>query len=41
MNKSVREAFAGLSVEDENIFTESIPANMNLGLGEAADGSSH
>jgi len=37
MNRSVREAFAGISVEDEDIFTESIPANMNLGLGEASD----
>lgn len=37
MNKSVREAFAGISVEDEDIFTESIPAVMRLGLGEASD----
>ncbi len=37
MNKSVREAFAGISVKDEDIFTEPIPAVMRLGLGEAAD----
>ena len=34
MNQSVREAFAGISVEDEDIFTESIPADMKLGLGK-------
>jgi len=37
MNKAVREAFARISVRDEEVFTEQIPSDMTVGLDEAAD----
>ncbi len=37
MNKAVREAFAGLKVADNSIFTETIPASLKLGLDQDAD----
>jgi hypothetical protein len=37
MNKAVRQAFARISVKDEDIFTEQIPSDMNIGLDGAAD----
>ena len=37
MNRAIRDAFADISVEDNDIFTEHIPSNMNFGLDEAAD----
>jgi hypothetical protein len=37
MNKAVRKALSGISVEDEHIFTEPIPYDMNFGLHRAAD----
>jgi hypothetical protein len=38
MNKAVRKAFAGISVADQDIFTEPIPSSeVNLGLDPAAD----
>lgn len=37
MEQAVREAFAGISVRDEDVFTEPIPSDMKVGLVEAAD----
>ena len=37
MDKAVRQAFARISVKDEDVFTEPIPEDMNVGLDEAAD----
>jgi hypothetical protein len=37
MEKAVRETFARISVRDEDIFTERIPSDMNIGLDAAAD----
>lgn len=37
MNDTIREALKKISVEEDNIFTEPIPSNMNLGLDKSAD----
>lgn len=37
MNKTVRKMLKNIAVQQDDIFTEQIPSNMNLGLGEAAD----
>ena len=37
MNKAVRSAFSGISVEDRDIFSEPIPYHMKFGLDQAAD----
>ncbi|MBE0686506.1 MAG: hypothetical protein IH585_10945 [Anaerolineaceae bacterium] len=37
MDKTIRKTLNRISVKQEDIFTEPIPANMNLGLDEAAD----
>lgn len=37
MDKAVRKALAGLSVNEEDVFTEPIPSDMNLGLGQSSD----
>ena len=37
MNDTIRKTLKKISVEEENIFTEPIPSNMNLGLEESAD----
>lgn len=37
MNKAVREAFAGVSVADKDIFTEQIPSDLRLGLDTSSD----
>jgi len=37
MDKAVRKALAGLSVNEEDVFTEPIPSDMNLGLGPSSD----
>jgi len=37
MNQAVRDAFAGISVKDEDIFTEPIPSDMKVGLDRASD----
>jgi hypothetical protein len=37
MDLAVRQALAGLEIPDDEIFTEPIPSDMKIGLGEAAD----
>jgi hypothetical protein len=37
MDKAVRKALAGLSVNEEDVFTEPIPSDMNLGLDQSSD----
>lgn len=37
MDTAVRNAFAGISVKDEDVFTERIPSDMQVGLGQSAD----
>lgn len=37
MDTAVREAFAGISVENKDVFTERIPSDMNVGLQQSAD----
>ena len=37
MDQKIRRILHNLSVADQDIFTESIPANMRIGLGEDAD----
>lgn len=37
MDQQVRQVLRNLSVADQDIFTEGIPANMRIGLGEDAD----
>jgi hypothetical protein len=37
MDTAIRKALADLLVEDEDVFTEQIPSDMNLGLDESAD----
>jgi len=37
MDKAVRQAFSDISVRDEDVFTEPIPEDMNIGLDEDAD----
>ncbi|MHC1698587.1 MAG: hypothetical protein AB9919_11115 [Geobacteraceae bacterium] len=37
MDQAVRKAFARISVRDEDVFTEQIPSDMHVGLGEDAD----
>ena len=37
MDHTVRKALKNIAVKADDIFTEQIPSNMNLGLGEAAD----
>jgi hypothetical protein len=37
MDAAVRATLVGLGVDDEDIVTEPIPGNLNLGLGESAD----
>ncbi|MDD5099844.1 MAG: hypothetical protein PHP66_02725, partial [Syntrophales bacterium] len=37
MDQHVRQILRNLSVADQDIFTEGIPANMRIGLGEEAD----
>jgi hypothetical protein len=37
MEDTVRQALGAISVDDEDIFTEPIPANMNVGLDAATD----
>jgi hypothetical protein len=37
MDREVRKAFARISVKDEDVFTEPIPEDMNIGLDEDAD----
>jgi len=39
MDKVVRHAFAGISVKGEDVFTEKIPSNMIVGLGQTSDDS--
>ena len=37
MDEAVRQAFAHISIRDEDVFTEPIPEDMNIGLDEDAD----
>ncbi|HJV64314.1 MAG TPA: hypothetical protein VJ550_01130 [Geomonas sp.] len=37
MESAVRQAFAGIGVEDNNVFTEPIPSDMITGLGKSSD----
>jgi hypothetical protein len=37
MNDAVRDALAGISVKEEEIFTEPIPSDMKIGLDKASD----
>jgi hypothetical protein len=37
MDAAVREALAGISVKEEDIFTEKIPADMSIGIDHASD----
>lgn len=37
MDNAVRQAFTGIGVEDEDVFTEPIPSDMKTGLDEGAD----
>ncbi|HJV34616.1 hypothetical protein [Geomonas sp.] len=37
MNKAVRQAFAGIGVQDKDVFTEQIPSDMITGLGKDSD----
>lgn len=37
MDQQIRQVLRNLSVADQDIFTEGIPANMGIGLGEDAD----
>jgi len=37
MDKAVRKAFAHIGVEDQDVFTEQIPSDMNVGLDEGSD----
>lgn len=37
MDTAVRNAFAGISVKDEDVFTERIPSDMHVGLEKSAD----
>jgi len=37
MDTAIRKALAGISVKDEDVFTEQIPSDMNVGLDESAD----
>ena len=37
MDQQIRQVLRNLSVADQDIFTEGIPANMRIGLGEDAD----
>ena len=37
MDTAVRNAFASISVKDEDVFTERIPSDMQVGLGKSAD----
>jgi len=37
MEQAVREAFAGISVTDKDIFSEPVPSDMKVGLDEASD----
>lgn len=37
MDRAVRKSFARISVKDEEVFTEQIPSDMNIGLYEDAD----
>ncbi len=37
MDQQVRQVLHNLSIADKDIFTEAIPSNMNIGLGEDAD----
>lgn len=37
MNNTVRQAFIGIGVEDEDVFTEPIPSDMKTGLDEGSD----
>jgi hypothetical protein len=37
MDTAVRNAFAGISVKDEDVFTERIPSDMHVGLGQSSD----
>jgi len=37
MDKAVRKAFADISVKDKDVFTERIPSDMRVGLGQRAD----
>jgi hypothetical protein len=37
MDTAIRKALAGISVKDEDIFTEQIPSDMKFGLDESAD----
>ena len=37
MDKAVRKAFTRIPVKDEDVFTESIPSDMNIGLDQSSD----
>ncbi|MBF0558406.1 MAG: hypothetical protein HQL08_06460 [Nitrospirae bacterium] len=37
MNDAIRKALAGISINDEDIFTEPIPSDMKIGLDQTAD----
>lgn len=37
MDRAVRKGFADIGVRDEEVFTEPIPSDMNIGLGASAD----
>lgn len=37
MDNAVRHAFSGISVKGDDVFTEQIPANMTVGLGQSSD----
>lgn len=37
MDAAVRQAFAGIAVEEDEVFTEAIPSYISTGLGESSD----